>query len=334
MEKHTLLDIKDLSVKFYTDSGVVNAINGASLSLEEGKTLGLVGETGAGKTTMALSILNLIDSPPGRIEGGSILFDGKDLRKITKEEYYKIRGEEISMVFQDPMTSLNPVYTVADQISEVIAAHNRNISKHEAKIRAIKMLETVRIPAGRVFEYPHQFSGGMKQRVIIAMALACNPRLLIADEPTTALDVTIQAQVLELMSKLKEKNKTSMIMITHDMGIVAEICDTVAIMYAGEIIEYGSLEQIFEDPLHPYTNGLFGSIPDITSDAEYLSPIEGLMPDPMDLPDGCKFHPRCKYADQCCKVRKPRYIDHGDGHFIRCLIYEDAIPVKVVKKYE
>lgn len=334
MEKHTLLDIKELSVKFYTDNGVVNAINGASLSLEEGKTLGLVGETGAGKTTMALSILNLIDSPPGKIEGGSILFDGKDLRKITKEEYYKIRGKEISMVFQDPMTSLNPVYTVVDQISEVIAAHNRNISKHEAKIRAIKMLETVRIPAERAFEYPHQFSGGMKQRVIIAMALACNPRLLIADEPTTALDVTIQAQVLELMSKLKEKNNTSMIMITHDMGIVAEICDTVAIMYAGEIIEYGSLEQIFDAPLHPYTNGLFGSIPNITSDAEYLSPIEGLMPDPMDLPEGCKFHPRCKYADQCCAVRQPKYSDYGGGHFIRCLIYEDAIPAKAVKKYE
>lgn len=237
------------------------------------------------------------------------------------------------MVFQDPMTSLNPVYTVADQISEVISAHQQ-VSKHEAKIKAIKMLETVRIPAERAFEYPHQFSGGMKQRVVIAIALACNPKLLIADEPTTALDVTIQAQVLELMAELKEKNNTSMIMITHDMGIVAEICDTVAIMYAGEIIEYGSLEQIFENPLHPYTNGLFGSIPDITSDAEYLSPIEGLMPDPMNLPEGCKFHPRCKYADQCCSSRKPKYIDHGNGHYVRCLIYENAIPAKEVKKYE
>lgn len=334
MDKKVLLDIKDLTVKFYTDNGVVHAINDVALSLEEGKTLGLVGETGAGKTTLALSILDLIDSPPGKIESGSILFDGRDLRKISREDYYKIRGKEISMVFQDPMTSLNPVFTVADQISEVISAHQKDISRHEAKLRAIRMLETVRIPADRAFEYPHQFSGGMKQRVIIAMALACNPRLLIADEPTTALDVTIQAQVLELMAELKEKNKTSMIMITHDMGIVAEICDTVAIMYAGEIIEYGSLEQIFENPMHPYTNGLFGSIPDITSDAEFLSPIEGLMPDPMNLPTGCKFHPRCKYADQCCASRTPRYMDHGDGHFVKCLIYEDAIPTKAVKKYE
>ncbi|MCB6607930.1 ABC transporter ATP-binding protein [[Clostridium] symbiosum] len=333
MDEKLLLDIKDLNVKFYTDNGVVHAINDVSLSLEEGKTLGLVGETGAGKTTLALSILNLIDSPPGKIESGSIFFEGKDLQKISKEEYLKIRGKEISMVFQDPMTSLNPVYTVADQISEVISAHQQ-VSKHEAKVKAIKMLETVRIPAERAFEYPHQFSGGMKQRVVIAIALACNPKLLIADEPTTALDVTIQAQVLELMAELKEKNNTSMIMITHDMGIVAEICDTVAIMYAGEIIEYGSLEQIFENPLHPYTNGLFGSIPDITSDAEYLSPIEGLMPDPMNLPEGCKFHPRCKYADQCCSSRKPKYIDHGNGHYVRCLIYENAIPAKEVKKYE
>ena len=333
MDEKLLLDIKNLNVKFYTDNGIVNAINDVSLSLEEGKTLGLVGETGAGKTTLALSILNLIDSPPGKIESGSIFFEGKDLQKISKEEYLKIRGKEISMVFQDPMTSLNPVYTVADQISEVISAHQQ-VSKHEAKIKAIKMLETVRIPAERAFEYPHQFSGGMKQRVVIAIALACNPKLLIADEPTTALDVTIQAQVLELMAELKEKNNTSMIMITHDMGIVAEICDTVAIMYAGEIIEYGSLEQIFENLLHPYTNGLFGSIPDITSDAEYLSPIEGLMPDPMNLPEGCKFHPRCKYADQCCSSRKPKYIDHGNGHYVRCLIYENAIPAKEVKKYE
>ena len=333
MEKKTLLDIQDLTVKFYTDSGVVHAINDVSLTLEEGKTLGLVGETGAGKTTMALSILSLIDDPPGKIESGSIVFDGRDLRKLTKEEYCKVRGKDISMVFQDPMTSLNPVYTVADQISEVISAH-QHVNKHEAKIQAIKMLEMVRIPADRAFEYPHQFSGGMKQRVIIAMALACNPRLLIADEPTTALDVTIQAQVLDLMLELKEKKNTSMIMITHDMGIVAEICDTVAIMYAGEIIEYGSLEQIFENPLHPYTNGLFGSIPDITSDAEFLSPIEGLMPDPMNLPTGCKFHPRCKYASELCASRTPGYLDHGDGHFAKCLIYEDAIPTKAVKKYE
>ena len=333
MEKETLLDIQSLTVNFYTDNGVVHALNDVNLKLKEGQTLGLAGETGAGKTTLALSILDLIDSPPGKIESGTITFDGKNLREATKEEYRKIRGKDISMVFQDPMTALNPVYTVADQISEAIYAHQK-VSKHEAKLKAIQMLETVRIPAERAFEYPHQFSGGMKQRVVIAMALACNPRLLIADEPTTALDVTIQAQVLELMTELKAKNNTSMIMITHDLGIVAEVCDTVAIMYAGEVIEYGTLEQIFENPLHPYTNGLFGSIPDITSDREYLSPIEGLMPDPVNLPQGCKFHPRCKYACPMCSERVPEYRDVGDGHCVKCLVYEDAIPTKKVKRYE
>lgn len=250
MEEKNLLEIQDLVIRFHTDDGVIEAVNGISLSLKAGETLGLVGETGAGKTTTALAIMGLVACPPGRIERGSIVFDGQDLSRLSKHEYRKLRGKEISMIFQDPMTALNPTMTVADQIAEAIRNHKR-ISKHAAKLEAIRMLETVRIPAERAFEYPHQFSGGMKQRVVIAMALACNPKLLIADEPTTALDVTIQAQVLELMKDLKEKYDTSMIMITHDLGIVSEVCDKVAIIYAGEVVEYGSLEHIYRNPQHP-----------------------------------------------------------------------------------
>lgn len=277
--------------------------------------------------------MGLVACPPGRIERGSIVFDGQDLSRLSKHEYRKLRGKEISMIFQDPMTALNPTMTVADQIAEAIRNHKR-ISKHAAKLEAIRMLETVRIPAERAFEYPHQFSGGMKQRVVIAMALACNPKLLIADEPTTALDVTIQAQVLELMKDLKEKYDTSMIMITHDLGIVSEVCDKVAIIYAGEVVEYGSLEHIYRNPQHPYTNGLFGSLPDISKDVEFLSPIEGLMPDPAALPSGCKFNPRCKYACPLCAERAPVLTETEPGHFVRCLIYENALDVKEVVKYE
>lgn len=333
MEEKNLLEIQDLVIRFHTDDGVIEAVNGISLSLKAGETLGLVGETGAGKTTTALAIMGLVACPPGRIERGSIVFDGQDLSRLSKHEYRKLRGKEISMIFQDPMTALNPTMTVADQIAEAIRNHKR-ISKHAAKLEAIRMLETVRIPAERAFEYPHQFSGGMKQRVVIAMALACNPKLLIADEPTTALDVTIQAQVLELMKDLKEKYDTSMIMITHDLGIVSEVCDKVAIIYAGEVVEYGSLEHIYRNPQHPYTNGLFGSLPDISKDVEFLSPIEGLMPDPAALPAGCKFNPRCKYACPLCAERAPVLSETEPGHFVRCLIYENALDVKEVVKYE
>ena len=333
MENNNLLDVQDLVIKFYTDDGVIEAVNSVSLSLKHGETLGLVGETGAGKTTLALAIMGLVDCPPGKIESGSIHFDGRDLMKLSNHDYRKVRGKEISMIFQDPMTALNPTMPVADQIAEAIRNHSR-ITKHEAQVEAIKMLETVRIPAERAFEYPHQFSGGMKQRVVIAMALACNPKLLIADEPTTALDVTIQAQVLELMKDLKKQYGTSMIMITHDLGIVSEVCDNVAIIYAGEVVEYGSLEHIYENPQHPYTNGLFGSLPDIDKDVEFLSPIEGLMPDPANLPKGCKFNPRCKYACPECSQQAPAFTETEPGHFVRCLIYEDRLSVKEVRKYE
>ena len=255
------LEVKDLHVHYITDTALVKAVNGVSFSLDKGETLGLVGETGAGKTTTALALLRLVPNPPGKIVGGSIFLEGEELLKYKESEMRKLRGNKIAMIFQDPMTSLNPVLPVGDQIAEVIKFHNKGISLADANKRAAAMLETVGIEAGRMGEYPHQFSGGMKQRVVIAIALACNPDILIADEPTTALDVTIQAQVLSLMKKLKKERGTSMIMITHDLGVVAEVCDKVAIMYAGEIVEYGTLDQVYRRPVHPYTKGLFASIP-------------------------------------------------------------------------
>lgn len=315
-----LLEIKDLKVRYATQDSIVNAVNGISLDIESGETLGLVGETGAGKTTVARAILRLIPSPPGKISSGEIYFEGENLLQKTDADMRKIRGKDISMIFQDPMTSLNPVMGVADQIAEVIRIHEK-ISKKECHLKALEMLEMVGIPADRGDEYPHQFSGGMKQRVIIAMALACAPKLLIADEPTTALDVTIQAQVLEMMRELKEKTGTSMLLITHDLGVVAETCDKVAIMYAGEIIEYGTLEQIFDHVAHPYTIGLFGSLPSLDKDVRRLSPIPGLMPDPANLPEGCKFHPRCPDATDSCRHCCPAAEEIEPGHFVKCLKY-------------
>ncbi|MCI8728007.1 MAG: ABC transporter ATP-binding protein [Hungatella sp.] len=323
--KYTI-EIKDLQVKFKTVDGVVEAVNGIDLSIEKGKTLGLVGETGAGKTTTALSILRLVPDPPGEITGGSITLEGKDLFAYSEKEMETIRGDQVSMIFQDPMTSLNPVITVGDQIAEVIQLHEK-IDAKKAMEKAKEMLEMVGIPGNRASEYPHQFSGGMKQRVIIAMALVCNPHLLIADEPTTALDVTIQAQVLDLMQKLREKYGTSMLMITHDLGIVAEVCDDVSIMYAGRIVEHGTLEDIFNNTSHPYTEGLFGSLPNIEDRTAELKPIPGLMPDPTNLPKGCVFHPRCKYCKEICKSRVPVITRLSDTHIVSCLAYEEGTGV-------
>ena len=316
MKEH-LLEIKDLSVCFHTMDADVHAVNGIDLAIDAGETLGLVGETGAGKTTTALAILNLIQSPPGKIESGQILFAGRNILEMTDDELLSIRGSAISMIFQDPMTALNPIFRVEDQIAEVIRIHEKK-SKREAVEKAREMLELVGIPAERGSDYPHQFSGGMKQRVVIAMALACSPKLLIADEPTTALDVTIQDQMMDMMTELKTKMDSSMLLITHDLGVVAETCDKVAIMYAGEIVEYGSLEDIFEHTAHPYTEGLFGSLPSLENDVHRLKPIQGLMPDPANLPDGCKFHPRCPYAVDQCRSGAPALREISPGHLCQC----------------
>jgi len=314
----SLLDIKGLTIHYVTHDSVIRAVNNVDLSIGESTTLGLVGETGAGKTTTALGIMGLIPNPPGKVIGGEIFFEGHDLLKARESDMRLIRGNDISMIFQDPMTALNPIIRVGEQIAEVIRLHG-DCSNTEAMKRSLKMLETVGIQPERSIEFPHQFSGGMKQRVVIAMALACNPKLLIADEPTTALDVTIQAQVLEMMNELKISYNTSMLLITHDLGIVAETCDEVAIMYAGEIVEHGSLERVFHNPKHPYTIGLFGSIPSLDKDVDRLSPIQGLMPDPANLPGGCKFHERCGNICDECKVTEPEYTEIEPGHKVRCL---------------
>lgn len=323
----TFLTIKNLVVHYELETEVVEAVNNVSLSMRRGETLGIVGETGAGKTSLALSIMRLIPDPPGKIIQGSIELDGEDLTELNKRQLHDIRGKKISMIFQDPMTSLNPVQTVGKQIMEVIKLHE-NCSAAEATLRATKMLEMVGIPGERFNEYPHQFSGGMRQRVVIAIALACNPELLIADEPTTALDVTIQAQILEMMRKLKEDFNTSMIMITHDLGVVAETCDKVAIMYAGEIVEYGTAAHIFRNPRHPYTKGLFNSLPSLDKDVDRLQPIPGLMPDPSKLPNICSFNVRCSQCEDLCKEGEPPLVEIETGHFVRCCLFSAENGVK------
>ena len=317
MEK--ILEIKDLAVNYYSERKVVKALNGLSLDMTAGKVLGLVGETGAGKTTLALSVLNIIRAPQGKIMKGSIRFAGKDVFAMSKHELRDMRGKDIAMIFQDPMTALNPVLSVGEQIAETVLKHEK-LGKDDAWKKAEAMLETVGIPAERAKEYPHQFSGGMKQRVVIALALACNPKLLLADEPTTALDVTIQAQVLDLMRTLIRDNGTSVLFITHSLGLVAENCDEVATMYAGEVVEYGSIDQVFGKPLHPYTQGLFGSLPSVSESAARLKPIPGLMPDPTALPEGCYFSPRCPHAMEVCKTKHPEDVDLG-GHRVKCHLF-------------
>jgi peptide/nickel transport system ATP-binding protein len=316
----SLLEVRDLKIQYITSEEVVHAVNGISFRLENGECMGLVGETGAGKTTTALSIIRLLPQPQAKVMRGEILYKGKDLLKVDEKQMRNIRGNEITMIFQDPMTALNPVKRVGDQIAEVIKLHQA-CSDRDAVIKACEMLENVGINAERSTEYPHQFSGGMKQRVIIAIALACKPNLLLADEPTTALDVTIQAQVIDMMIDLRRQYQMSLIFITHDLGVVAEICDKVGIMYAGEIVEYGSLKNIFLETSHPYTKGLFNSIPSLSKDVDRLEPIKGLIPNPAQLPTGCKFHPRCSYAMEKCRSIVPGATELGAGHLVRCHLY-------------
>ena len=317
-----VLEIKDLVVHYETDDGCVEAVNGLSISIGRERTLGLVGETGAGKTTTALSILNLVPNPPGVIKSGEILVEGKNVLQMSEKELESMRGNDVAMIFQDPMTALNPVMTVGSQIAESIQLH-QNVDAKEAMEKAKEMLRTVGISDSRAGDYPHQFSGGMKQRVIIAIALACQPNLLIADERTTALDVTIQAQVLSLMKDLIVNNHMSMLLITHDLGVVAETCDDVAVVYAGRIVEVGSADDVFNHTRHPYTEGLFESLPNLRQRGEELVPIKGLMPDPMNLPQGCTFAERCPYATEACRENIPE-LRHVEGsHYVACDAYRD-----------
>lgn len=318
-----LLEVKNLKTQFRIKGGTVNAVNGIDFEVEKGEVLAIVGESGSGKSVTSLSILGLIPDPPGKIVDGQILFKGEDLLKKTKREMKDIRGKEISMIFQEPMTSLNPVFTIERQITETILRHE-NVTKKEALERAVKMLELVGIPSPekRVKEYPHQMSGGMRQRIMIAMALACNPELLIADEPTTALDVTIQAQILDLMLNLKNKLNTSILLITHDLGVVAEAADNVVVMYCGKIVEKSNVQDIFKKPLHPYTEGLLRSIPKIEDKEEKLFMIPGMVPNPLKMPKGCAFSTRCNKCMDICREKEPELIE-TEGRLVSCFLYQD-----------
>ncbi len=314
-----LLEVNNLRTYFHTDDGTARSVDGVSFSVDRGETLGIVGESGCGKSVTALSVMGLIPDPPGRIEGGEILFEGKNLLEFSEEQMRHVRGNDISMIFQEPMTSLNPVFTVGHQIDEAVILHQK-VSKHEAKNRAIEMLRLVGIPAPeqRYDEYPHQLSGGMRQRVMIAMALSCNPKLLIADEPTTALDVTVQAQILELMTKLQDEMGMGMMMITHDLGVIAEVCDRVAVMYAAKVVEYADVDTIFYKPRHPYTIGLLHSIPRLGEEVEKLATIEGTVPAPTNWPKGCHFCTRCPWADDLCWNDEPQLVEIETGHKVAC----------------
>lgn len=320
-----LLEVKGLKTYFKVEEGQVPAVDGVDFSLTKKETLAIVGESGSGKSVTALSILRLISSPPGKIVAGEIICNGKDLLKLSEKEMRKMRGNDISMIFQEPMTSLNPVFNVGKQISEVLTIH-QGLSKQEATKKAIEMITLVGIPdaAKCVKNYPHQLSGGMRQRIMIAIALACNPKILIADEPTTALDVTIQSQILKLMSELKEKLDTSIILITHDLAVVAQLADNVMVMYAGKAVEFGDVKSIFKNPLHPYTVGLLNSVPKIDKESEQLTIIRGTVPSPLNLPQGCKFCTRCDDAKKICFDSEPEYITLDDGRKVRCWKYIGA----------
>ncbi|MTD30651.1 ABC transporter ATP-binding protein [Planomicrobium sp. YIM 101495] len=319
-----LLEVKDLKTHFHTKHGVSKAVDGIDFTLRKGETLGIVGESGCGKSITSLSILRLIPSPPGKIAGGQILYKGRDLVTLPDNEMRKIRGNDISMIFQEPMTSLNPVIPVGEQIAEAIRLHQK-MSKKEARLKAVDMLKLVGIPSPekRAKQEPFQLSGGMRQRVMIAMALSCNPEVLIADEPTTALDVTIQAQILELIKELQARLGMGVMMITHDLGVVAETCDTVAVMYAGNIVEHASTQNLFDDPKHPYTRGLLASLPKIDEDRDELYTIEGSVPSAYNMPVGCRFASRCEFAQAVCLEKKPDLIEQSDGTKVRCWMYSD-----------
>lgn len=317
-----LLEIRNLKTCFYTEDGVVPAIENVSFSLDKGETIGIVGESGSGKSVTALSVMRLIPNPPGRIECGEIIFEGENLLEKRMDQMRGIRGNDIAMIFQEPMTSLNPVLTVGDRIMEAILLHQK-LSKQDAKDKAVHMLRLVGIPSPerRVNDYPHQMSGGMRQRVMIAMALSCNPKLLIADEPTTALDVTVQAQILELMMALKDDLGTSVMLITHDLGVIAETADKVVVMYAGNVVEKAGVRELFREPAHPYTMGLLGSIPKLNEDSKRLQSIEGVVPSPFNMPKGCRFSPRCGHAMDICREREPVFAKIADGHHVSCWKY-------------
>lgn len=319
-----ILQIKDLKTYFHTENGVIPSVNGVSFDVRAGETIAIVGESGCGKSVTSLSIMGLVGAP-GKIEGGEILFQGEDLTKLKKQELRKLRGNDIAMIFQEPLTSLNPLFTVGNQISESIKLHQK-VGKAEAKQKSIEMLKKVGIPRpDKVFSsYPHSLSGGMRQRVMIAMALSCNPKLLIADEPTTALDVTIQAQILELMRGLTREFNTSIMIITHDLGVVAEMVDTVVVMYAGEVVEHTDVFTLFKEPKHPYTKGLLDSTPKIHEIKEELQSIEGTVPTPANMPTGCRFHPRCPFAMEKCLNQKPELDEATPGHKVRCWLHEEG----------
>jgi len=314
-----LLEVRNLKTYYRADEGELRAVDGVSFSVAAGRTLGIVGESGCGKSVTSLTIMGLVPCPPGRIAGGEVLFEGRDLLKLPQAEMRELRGNKISMIFQEPMTSLNPAFTVGDQIVEAIRRHKR-VQPREARERAIEMLRRVHIPAAerRIDDYPHKLSGGMRQRVMIAMALACDPKLLIADEPTTALDVTIQAQILDLMRELREDFGTAIVMITHDLGVIAEIADEVVVMYAGKVVEQASVAALFEDPQHPYTIGLLGALPRLDNDKPRLATIEGAVPNPLAIPEGCSFNPRCPFADDECRKASPALAEVRRGHLAAC----------------
>ena len=316
----TLLEIKDLQTSFFTSDGEIKAVDGVSFDIQDGKTMGLVGESGCGKSVTALSVMRLLAKGTGEVVGGDILYRGKNLANLSEEEMRKIRGNEISMIFQEPMTSLNPVFTIGEQIIESVQLHQQ-VGKREGRDRAIEMLRLVKIaePEKRVGDYPHQLSGGMRQRVMIAMALSCNPSLLMADEPTTALDVTIQAQILDLMGELQEKLGMAVLLITHDLGVVAEQADDVAVMYAGRIVERATPDIIFSRPMHPYTIGLMNSVPGATGKKDRLDAIPGIVPSPLDWPSGCRFRTRCTRADDSCAAQQPELLEVEPGHWVACL---------------